>query len=406
MISDNHRILPGNRFTKYRFWIRAMLVFLSAAFGLFLAEWMLAIVGISYPLPYETDEFCGSKLLPNFRGYWSQEGQAYVSVNRFGFRGPEWSIPKPANTLRIAVLGDSYIEALQVPESERFSSVLEKQLNQLATHDNHVEVMSFGISGWGTTNQLQALRHYVWQFEPDIVLLAFLSANDVRNNDRILEPEKCRPFFESLNGELVVDLSFRNHPLYEKSDTKWSRTKQRVINSSRILQVIQAIRRVPPSTNSPTQSRSSNVEIGLDDGGFIAPRTEDWQRAWTTTEAIVAHMYRDVSKKQRDFVVLCIPAGQQVHPDLRVRSAFAEHLGTDDLTYSERRIHKLGEAEGFQVVGLAEPLGEFAETTQSHLHGFPNTELGTGHWNATGHRQAARIVAEAILPTVERRVNK
>lgn len=382
------------------------MVLLSGAFGLLLAEWALVVLGISHPLPYEIDEFCGSKLLPHFRGYWSKEGQAFVSVNRFGFRGPEWSLPKPANTIRIAVLGDSYMEALQVAESERFTSVLEEQLNHFATHDHPIEVLGFGVSGWGTTNQLQALRHHVWQFEPDIVLLAFLAANDVRNNDRRLEPETCRPFFELQNGERVVDLSFRNHPIYQKSDTTWSRTKQRIVNSSRILQAIEAIRRVPPSTDRPTQASPSRMEIGLDEGGFIAPRTDDWQRAWTTTEAIITQMHRDVSLRQRDFVVMCIPAGQQVHPDLSVRSAFVDHLGTDDVTYSERRIQKLGETEGFQVVGLAERLGKFSETTQAHLHGFPNTELGTGHWNATGHREAAKIVAEAIRPTVQHLLDK
>jgi hypothetical protein len=45
------------------------------------------------------------------------EGNSFVEVNRDGLRDREHSRIKPAETLRIAVLGDSYAEALAIPIS-------------------------------------------------------------------------------------------------------------------------------------------------------------------------------------------------------------------------------------------------------------------------------------------------
>ena len=61
----------------------------------------------------------------------------------------------------------------------------------------------------------------------------------------------------------------------------------------------------------------------------------------------------------------------------------------------------LGEREGFPVIGLAEPLRRYADAHGAYLHGFPNTQLGRGHWNETGHRLAGEHIAAAIEAWIE-----
>ena len=58
-----------------------------------------------------------------------------------------------------------------------------------------IEVMNFGVDGYGTAQEFFTLLEDVWQFSPDIVVLAFFPGNDVRNNSVILKGDKCRPFF-------------------------------------------------------------------------------------------------------------------------------------------------------------------------------------------------------------------
>ena len=67
-----------------------------------------------------------------------------------------------------------------------------------------VEVINFGVSGFGTIQEWQMLEHYVGDYAPDLVLLAFLPGNDVRNNSRQLESDHRRPFAELNDGKLQL----------------------------------------------------------------------------------------------------------------------------------------------------------------------------------------------------------
>jgi hypothetical protein len=38
----------------------------------------------------------------------------------------------------------------------------------------------------------------------------------------------------------------------------------------------------------------------------------------------------------------------------------------------------------------------YADAHHAFLHGFPNTRLGTGHWNADGHQVAGELIARKV----------
>ncbi|MDP6060048.1 MAG: hypothetical protein QGH33_14205, partial [Pirellulaceae bacterium] len=91
---------------------RLLLVCGGLLIGLLLTEVMLRVLGIAYPLPYLPDVYVGSRLQPGFSAWFTEEGRAYVQINRAGFRDREHELKKPADTFRIAVLGDSFAEAV------------------------------------------------------------------------------------------------------------------------------------------------------------------------------------------------------------------------------------------------------------------------------------------------------
>lgn len=393
---------PVKRKRKASWKLRCLLLFLGLSLGFLLAEGLLVVAGVSYPLPYRSDQYCGTSLAPDFRGWWSKEGAAEIRTNSAGFRDREHSLAKPEDVLRVAVLGDSYVEAFQVSQDEMFGSVLEEELNSRQfAGDRKVEVLSFGVSGFGTAQELLMLRHHVWQFDPDIVLLAFLPANDLRNNSSRLESQQLRPVFEIEDDELVLDNSFRNEPpyLYAMSDS--FRRKTWLINSSRVLQVIQSIRTGEFSARRATSERPGEAasvrdRLGLDDQCFKPPTDDDWRHAWKLAERLIQQMNLEVTKHGSRFAMAVVTAGVQVTPNVAKRQQYCEALGVSDLNYANNRLSRLGKDLGFPVVVLSEGMRAFAEENRIALHGFQNTAPGEGHWNAAGHREAARLCADEL----------
>src|SRR5882724_8422381 len=86
-------------------------------FGLLLgaatAEGALRLAGHSYPEFYMADASRGFGLRPGAEAWYRVEGSSYVRINSDGLHDREHSKAKPADTIRIAVIGDSYAEALQ-----------------------------------------------------------------------------------------------------------------------------------------------------------------------------------------------------------------------------------------------------------------------------------------------------
>ncbi|HXU46925.1 MAG TPA: SGNH/GDSL hydrolase family protein, partial [Thermoanaerobaculia bacterium] len=195
------------------------LLLISTAFALLVGELAFRIAGVSNPNFYGPDPERGWALIPGSAGLWTKEGRAQVRVDSDGLRGPEIPVAKAAGTYRIAVLGDSCAEALQVPEEQTFAKLLERELAECPAigppGGHRIETLNFGVSGYGTAQELLTLRHRVWKYQPDLVLVAFYAGNDVRNNSRALDQDPLRPYFTLAPGppgrpRLALDASFRD----------------------------------------------------------------------------------------------------------------------------------------------------------------------------------------------------
>ena len=65
--------------------------------GLVLLEVVLRVAGWSSPRLVEHDPERGKSYRPGIRWHQSDEGDADVAINRWGFRDPEWTQAKPAS---------------------------------------------------------------------------------------------------------------------------------------------------------------------------------------------------------------------------------------------------------------------------------------------------------------------
>jgi len=392
--------------------LNLLLLCASLLAGLLLFEICARVAGVSYPVFQTHDVRRGFALRPHAAGWWRREGEAYVRINSDGLRDGEHTKAKPENTVRIAILGDSYAEARSVAVENTFWSVVERQLAKCSSMDGQtIEVINFGVTDYGTAQQLLTLRHHSWEYDPDLVLLAFFSDNDVRNNSAALEPKKYRPFFKLIDGQLTLDNSFRESRPY-KLLSSW--TGRFVLSLSDYLISVQVAREVfvrwflgrrsspadgaqAAKTDRPEAKPDRPAgEQGLDTRVYIAPPEAAWNGAWQVTEALITEMAKETSEHGSEFLMVTLSSGLQTHPDPKVRQKFASALGMPDLHYPERRLTALAEDKQFDILTLAPLLREYAEKENVFVHGFANTELGTGHWNEVGHRVAGNLIADHI----------
>src|SRR5262245_30395498 len=179
-------------------WPAALLaVAMGSALALALAEITLRVLGIAFPIFYATDPCCGPVLRPGAAGWWTAEGRAYVAINSDGLRDVEHSRAKDPQRFRIAVMGDSYAEAKQVSLEQTFWSVAARELEHCdALPAAGVEAINFGVSGYSTAQELRLYESKAREYAPDLVLLAFYTANDVGDNSKALDANAMRPYYE------------------------------------------------------------------------------------------------------------------------------------------------------------------------------------------------------------------
>ena len=231
--------MNGKRRRSRKFFAKLLLIFFGFLLGAVVAEVALRIAGYSSPEFYIRDEVRGAALRPGAEGWYRKEGEAYVRINSDGLRDHEHAIAKPANTFRIAILGDSYAEALSVSLEEAFWSVMGRKLQDCAAlPGKSIEVINFGVSGYGTAQELLTLREKVWKYSPDLVLLAVTTNNDVTDNSRALKKTDDVPYFVYENNQLTLDNSFRTTRAFAFSNSMAGKFGSWFLNHSRLAQAV------------------------------------------------------------------------------------------------------------------------------------------------------------------------
>jgi len=132
------------------------------AFRLLWMRRLTVQAGIEHPhfhhryKPYETYHFA------------THEFDVTIRTNRYGLRGPDPVIPKPAGVIRVLMLGDSFTFGFPVHDEETFCALIERELQ---SRGYPVEVINGGVSGYAPTLEYISLRDEFLSFDPDVVIL-------------------------------------------------------------------------------------------------------------------------------------------------------------------------------------------------------------------------------------------
>ena len=112
--------------------------------------------------------------------YSRKEFSVPVAYNAFGMRDRPRSIDRPDGGIRIALLGDSFVEAKEVFFEDTLGQVLEGLLAKRFPCRS-VEVLNFGVGGFGTVASAIRFQKLGARFRPDVVIYVFVD-NDPMDN--------------------------------------------------------------------------------------------------------------------------------------------------------------------------------------------------------------------------------
>lgn len=367
---------------------------LSVLAALAVLELGLRAAGVSYPEFNRLDERLGWAPRPGLEGGYAVAGTR-VRINAEGFRDRDHAPARPAGGFRVAVLGDSFVEAREVALADTFWKVMERRLQRcLGPGRAPVEVLGFGVNGYGPPQELIVLETRVWRYQPDAVVLALFTGNDIANASRRLDGHPDRPYFRLEEGALVLDASGLQSARFARKK-RWSDLKHGLYNRLRTLQVARtAYKQTKIALQAALMDTAEQLGSGLDPGVYRPPENGPWGEAWALTEAILRAMDRAARGHGAQFWIATLSNPLQVHPEPGLRRRLAAALGLADFAYPDRRIAEFGHLEGIPVVTLAEPLGALAAARRAPLHG--SKSFAGGHWNEAGHRAAGEHLAAAL----------
>lgn len=372
---------------------RVLLIIGGLLVALLLVEIVLRIIGFEYPTVYVADARHGYRLLPNASGWWTTEGTTYIHINRDGWRDKEHSKQKPPNTFRIAILGDSFAEAFQVSQEETFWHLMEQSLNDRNCFDGQpVEVLNFGVGGYGTAQQLLVLQNDVWVYDPDLILLVMFLGNDLKDNVALLNQRSEYAYYIYNNGQLEPDPNFPEKKLLHLRQVfGYSSNYLRVLGVLNMMWKTARLQiRQPPVVDATWD------EVGIDKAVLKPPTSPIWHEAWQVTEGLLTLIRDEVKAHNAELQVVTISTSITVNPDPALRAELQQLLNRDDLFYPDQRFESFARDEAIPILSLGPPFQAHAEQHQVFLHGFENGNLGSGHWNQAGHQLAGELITREL----------
>jgi len=335
----------------------------------------------------EPDSVLGYRFTPGRKYWFNEENDHPITgvINSYGWRDKDWLFKKPQNIYRIAVLGDSFVEAFQVESDRTFLALAEQQLNK--NQKIKVELMNFGCSGYTQTEELIVLKNYVKQFSPDMVVLFFFAENDIEDISRETAPNLLRPFYHiSENDELILDTSFVETGEFKvKTCVNWLKQHSALI--SLLCERYNLYKR---------QKRAKTHNMAIVEKGETAPKKIEgplslctnnpdstYWKNYQFNKVLIKAMSEYCKEERIRFMLVTININAYI-PEVErqyklIDSTFNRNFFEDDSRDFARSIN-------VDYLGLQRIFRQSFENTGVYLRWRP------GHWNYEGHK----VVADAL----------
>ncbi len=341
-------------------------------------------------------ETLGHFHVPGFNGWIkAPEFTTQVTISQLGLRDRRQSYEKPPGTFRVLLLGDSFVEAVQVAQWEGIAERLEKLLNDDPARP--VEVINAGVAAYGTGQELLLLEQIGAQFQPDLVVLLFFVGNDITNNNYRLElwdsdlKLALKPYFD-LQSDGSLRLIPGPPPLPRDGFANMMRRNSVLFNVFET-GVANKLNQSYPREQLEAKGGLRTPLSGLYDTEIQG----EWQRAWTISELLLARIRDRSAQMGAPLVIVGAPEWRTLEPEawadeLRRSNPRSNRLASGRLTI-DAPTTRLGEVAlrlGVPYVDLLPPFQAAYPTSKPLYYDFDK------HWTPNGHAVAAQVVAHEL----------
>jgi len=291
-------------------------------------------------------------------GQWAQI-KARWRVNNYGWNSSiDYAESKSKGKTRICIIGDSYVEALQVDVEKNFVSLLREMMG------DDYEVYSFGISGSPLSQYLHISRYVKKIFQPDI-LVFLLVHNDF---DESVAQFKNTPDFLQLVPE--------NDSFTERQPTR-------------------PVLRQYLKISATIRYLYSNIRIG----SLIGKLSEKKYDA-NIDVARVNELEKDI-RAATDYIIGKISAENSDRKVIFIMDAprwdiYSNNLVHSNVYWMNNMVKEICSRYGMYFLDLTE---SFSNDYSTHRHKF-NFDID-GHWNEYGHSIAAMALFKYLNDVIQ-----
>jgi len=281
--------------------------------------------------------------------------QVIVHTNSSGFRGSrDYSLRKPADVIRIAALGDSFVFGFGVRDEDAFPALLESS-------ERRREVMNLGVPGYGIDQICLSYREIAKNYQPDIVLVGIFPDDFWRATRAFADSGHAKPYFSVGNfGQLTL----RNVPVpppFTLSRGQFppvieQNKVQKLLNKSVLYRL----------ARKPFMRLLRNMRL-------IDPDTSE---EWILGRTILSELIQDIRKDQSLPVLVLIPPKEWAQSGRK--------------TSLEKSILRFVEREGVDLINLHPVFVDAVARDGLETYYIKND----WHWTPKGHAFAARAIED------------
>ena len=340
---------------------------------------------------FRPDNKIYTRFIPN-SVYWFKEenDHAIISkINNYGWRDKRWDVIKPENVFRIAILGDSYVEALQVELDSTFIYLTQKKLNKVY---NTIELMNFSKSGFTQTQELIVLEEDVLKFNPDMLIVFFTCRNDIRD----VRKETCpnfmrRPFFIDANEDsLILDTSFT-----KTREFKIFSMINPILRHSALLTMVlkryHTWKRAKETLNFYNKNNDTANNVKIEGYKSLCTKNPDPQflKSYGLNKILMKKMI-DLCKNQNTiFLLVCISNSEYIpENEDKIKKIDSSY----DPYFFERDLKMFSDSLDVHFLDLQTSFRKSYKSYQKELHWV--------HWNYEGHKVVSEALTNKLLSII------